>query len=209
MNAIIVGTSTTLLAHENGNKIDSFDFVARSVSELPYTGFEKYIGTKVNLFWSKYQYLFRLKHLQKPFNGSLLILNPDPDNYTEDYIPENARISKYNRIMYDKWYEEFSKKYANIDIIHYGNRDLNELHKRAYFKAIPCTPTIYSSAGLRVIDYFIKHTCFEKIYVTGFSFFDKGTYFDPIESYLVREHCPYKEKFYYDKLIEHEIIYEL
>lgn len=209
MNAIIVGTSTTLLDRENGELIDSFDYVARSVSELPYTGYEKYIGTKVNLYWSKYQYLFRLKFLKNQFSGSVLMLNPDPDNYTEDYVPENARVSKYNRFLFDRWDEFFKTNNKNSNITHYSNSSLNELHKNAYFKSQPSALPVYSSAGLRVIDYFIKNTTFDKIYVTGFSFFDKGTYFDPAENHLVQEHCPYKERFYYNKLINQKIIYEL
>jgi len=212
MKAIIVGTSASILEKENGLLIDAFDYVARSVSSAPYYGYEKYTGIKTDMFWSKFQFLYRLQFLRIPFVGKLLLLNSNPDSYYEGYIPENIQSTRYKRYMFDLWYEEFTKKHTLTELIYQDLTFISNLHKSAGFKQqnVYNTDTpVYSSAGLRVIDYFIQTKMFNKIYVTGFSFFDKGTYFDRAHNHVVHEHCFYKERIYYNHLIKEKKIYEL
>ncbi len=70
-------------------------------------------------------------------------------------------------------------------------------------------PCVYSSAGARVLDFFTKSKMFTEVWVTGFSFFDKATYFNPATNHNIREHCYFKEKCYYNMLIKNKKIYEL
>jgi hypothetical protein len=212
MNVIIVGTSSTILEKKNGHVIDEFDYVARSVSSAPYTGYEEYTGTKTNLYWSKFQFLYRLRFLKTPFNGTLFLLNPDPDNFYEGYVPQNAISTRYKRLMFDLWVKEFIKVHKVTSIVYQDTTHISLLHKYAGFRqqsGFQTLQPVYSSAGLRVIQYFIDQNKFDKIYVTGFSFFDKGTYFDIANNHIVHEHCYYKEKIYYKRLIAKGLIHEL
>lgn len=212
MNVIVVGTSSTILDKKNGSIIDKFDYVARSVSSAQHTGYEEYTGTKTDLYWSKFQFLYRLRFLKIPFNGTLFIMNSDPDNFYEGYVPQNAISTRYKRHMFDLWYEEFTEKHKITSLIYQDLTHISLLHKHAGFKqqnGLQTNMPVYSSAGLRIIQYFIDQKIFDKIYVTGFSFFDKGTYFDIANNHILHEHCYYKEKLYYRRLLKEKLIYEL
>jgi hypothetical protein len=153
-----------------------------------------------------------MKFLKTMFNGTLLLLNSDPDNFYEGYVPQNAVSTRYKRLMFDMWYSELIKQHNITSLVYQDTTQISLLHKYAGFKQTcgvqPSTP-VYSSAGLRVIQHFIDMQKYEKIYVTGFSFFDRGTYFDVANNHIVHEHCYYKEKLYYKRLLERGLIYEL
>ena len=99
MKALIIGTSAELLEKKNGEIIDNFDYVARSISVAEFPGYEEHVGTRTDLYWSKYQYLFRFKFLNQSYNKDLLLLEDDPDNYTENFCV-NHKYEKYNRVFY-------------------------------------------------------------------------------------------------------------
>ncbi len=211
MKAIIVGTSAELLEHEHGDYIDSFDYVARSISVAEFPGYETHVGTKTNMFWSKYQYLFRFKYILQTYCNDLLLLEEDPDEYRESFCI-NHRYERYNRLFFDLWYAMLSSKHNLKNIFYYSRKNLHDLHKKMGYRSHnDCnTPTVYSSAGARVLDFFVNNTdCFNEIWVTGFSFFDKATYFNPATNHMVREHCYYKEKYFYKNLLKEKKIYEL
>lgn len=210
MKAIIVGTSAELLEHEHGDIIDSFDYVARSISVAEYPGYKKHVGTKTDMFWSKYQYLFRFKFLTQHYDKDLLLLEENPDEYKENHCI-NHQYEKYNRMFFDLWYTLLSDKHKLRKIFHYNRNNLHMLHKKMGYKSHnnSSMPTIYSSAGARVLDFFINTDIFSEIWVTGFSFFDKATYFNPATNHMIREHCYYKEKYFYKNLLREKKIYEL
>jgi hypothetical protein len=209
MKAIIIGTSAELLESKNGKLIDSFDYVVRSISVTEFPGYEEYVGTKTDMYWSKYQYLFRFKYLKERYENDLLLLEEDPDDYKESYC-NNHRYEKYNRVFYDLWYEQLLTKHSLRKIHYYSRRDLHTLHKKmSYITHNTTAPAVYSSAGARVLDFFTNNSFFNEVWVTGFSFFDKATYFNPAVNHMVREHSYYKEKYFYKKLLKEKKIYEL
>lgn len=211
MRAIIVGTSSTLLEKPNGKIIDNFDYVARSISAAEFPGYEDFLGTKTDLYWSKYQYLFRLKYLQQPFNKDILLLNDDADNYYET-CTLTSYIDHYNRLFYDGWRDIISKKHVFSKVYFYSKTQLDRLHKKMMYRNnydAKNIPAVYSSAGARVIDFFVQSKQFTEVYVTGFSFFDKATYFCPQVNHNIREHCYYKEKYFYTSLLKNNKIKEL
>jgi hypothetical protein len=210
MRAIIVGTSAELLENKNGVIIDSFDYVARSISVAEFPGYEEHVGTKTDMFWSKYQYLFRFKFLNFEYNKDLLLLEGDPDNYSENFC-HNHTYEKYIRIFFDYWYEIVCRKHRLRHIFHYNRHKLHTLHRTMCYKNCNNSdgPAVYSSAGARVLDFFTSRDIFDEVWVTGFSFFDKATYFNPAINHMIKEHCYYKEKYYYRKLLKDKKIYEL
>jgi hypothetical protein len=210
MRAIIVGTSAELLESKNGKIIDSFDYVARSISVAEFPGYEEHVGTKTDMYWSKYQYLFRFKFLNQEYNKDLLLLEENPDSYKENFCI-NHTYEKYIRVFFDYWYELVLKKQKIRHIFYYNRYKLHALHKKMCYKNNNDNeaPAVYSSAGARVLDFFTHMNKFDEIWVTGFSFFDKATYFNPAINHMIKEHCYYKEKYYYKNLIKEKKIYEL
>ena len=207
MKAIIVGTSANLLDAKNGNKIDEFDYVVRSVSVTEFPGYEAHVGTKTDMYWSKYQYLFRFNFLNN-YTKDILLLNNDPDNYYEDFCI-NHKYSKYNRFFYDMWREQ-KQQYLNFRKVYFYNKiSLHNLHSVMGYKNVKDGRSIYASAGACVLDFFTSMTCFDEVWVTGFSFFDRATYFNPAINHNVREHSYYREKIFYTKLLKDKKIYEL
>lgn len=210
MKAIIVGTSAELLESKNGELIDSFDYVVRSISVAEYPGYEDYVGKKTSMYWSKYQYLFRFKFLNDNYNGDLLLLDEDPDDYYE-CLCKNHMYEKYCRVFFDLWYELLCKKHSLRRIFYYSRNNLLSLHKQMSYKVHydNSVPSVYSSAGARVLDFFTRTQMFDEVWVTGFSFFDKATYFNPATNHMIREHSYYKEKYFYKNLLKGGNVYEL
>jgi len=103
---IVIGNGCGIFKKENGHIIDNFDCVVR-MGNCCIKGFEKYVGTKTDIYRAQWQNLFFYDNIKEvlcprnqffPFN-TLLLSSLNPNSYTESI-----------KTIYD-----FKKIYARYD----------------------------------------------------------------------------------------------
>ena len=65
-NVIIIGNSPSILSHECGKKIDTYDVVIR-INNCPTKGFEEYIGDKIDI-WATTQNIYHNNFVPEHFH---------------------------------------------------------------------------------------------------------------------------------------------
>jgi hypothetical protein len=221
---IIVGNSSGVLAVENGKKIDSFDYVVRMGDSPRIQGYEKYVGTKTDMFRMKWfnffnvesgtpQYMFGKKRNHFDINYSdILCIFHDPDYFSEiapcfhRYEKNSLNRSLYypvgNRIIHDFLIHDYSlsnKRWFFVNSI-----DIQELTCDIfkYTKNVKFTNGIEPSGGLCAIWYFLKYHANDELTITGFDGWKTGHYWKPDTPTFFSSHNGVCERIYIKHLLK-------
>jgi len=188
MSVCIVGNGKSILSHEYGSKIDSFDTVIR-INTFKIEGFEKHVGTKTDIFaTSAWSHLVHNKHID--LTDEIWLTRP----MNKKLIPPwwigvmRGTIKKYNlginqEVSADTW-KQLKKNLGQKLSSNYA-------------------PSSGIVAMLMAIDNFQ-----DDISVVGFDFFKKPHYY-PKKEEDVRWHEMKKEKEYFETLLQSCIIRKL
>jgi hypothetical protein len=198
---IIIGNSCSLLNKENGKKIDEYDYVVRMGGFPRIKGFEKYVGTRTDMYCLKWFKLFEVESGACKLNfgkkredmeiqyDDILCLSHDPDYYTEvspifqRYEKNSLNRSFYyhigNRYLHDLGIQEFCLR--DKQWMFFNSDDMEELvyslqHRYSKIKYIN---GIEPTGGLCTIWFFLKKFPNCDITITGFDGFKTGHYWKP------------------------------
>lgn len=196
---IIVGNGCGVLSKENGNLIDSYDYVFR-LGSYQLEGFEKFVGSKTDFCvtapW-KLNY-DRLNSVKTIITVPIITPKPTDDELNQIF---NEIKSKCNQNQLDNIY--YFLKRSDIDFFNNIYSDFNNLILN---RGIEINPSL----GFRSL--FLIQKLFNKfeIHVTGFDFFKTGWYWKPDHNRNVMNRHPYiYEKAIYKKLIKDGKLIEL
>jgi hypothetical protein len=189
---LIVGNSCSLLEKENGNKIDNYDYVVRMGDFPRITGYEKYVGTKTDMFRIKWFNFFKVEHgiYDDDFGDArtvcdftfkdILCISHDPDCFHEIAHPfqRYADVS-LNRSFYfpigDRYLHDGAKQFFNLDDkqwYFFNSTDMQglvmALYKCIVKNTIKYTNGIEPSGGLCTLWYFLTNFSNDNITITGF-----------------------------------------
>ena len=164
MKAIIVGNSASLLKHNNGYIIDSYDVVIR-LNKFKLKGFGKHVGTKTDIYCSKWLNMSYNLDIVNTFKEIWLPYPTPPNWWTSDGNFKEVRM---------EYHENYINKFnLNKNFIKYMPTEclpeFEEVFKRT------CQP----STGLIAIMMAIKLLDNYTINYTGFDAFSTGWYWDP------------------------------
>jgi hypothetical protein len=214
-NLIIVGNGGNSLKSKNGNFIDNCDVVIR-VKSFIIEGFEDYVGTKTDIWSTKW-----FSYLESPFKNKinfdktkLWIPILDPNR-----LSENESINKINEYIFKNNFRsrEFEVKQHN-DLINQIGYDNVHLLKDDEFKEIIkilqiTSDTIHTKSGINVfhpttylLSIFLSLKRFpnHNIHITGFDSFKNGYYWNLNENKKYSKSWPHyydREELYIKKLI--------
>jgi hypothetical protein len=190
MRIIVIGNGSTILEKENGNKIDSFDYVVR-MGVCKIKGYEKYTGTKTDMFRLTWKQHFEIKKYQDDnskitFNDTelnnfkdILFTNiNDYDNFTEhDRFIANRKhktrfvtsyhIKKHNktRLLHDRCLQYFLTLHPHVKNIFYCDI---KTHIHAIRQTCKSDHVIIPTNGILTLNYIINAYPQEEIYITGY-----------------------------------------
>jgi len=163
MKAIIVGNAASLLNANNGDTIDSFDVVVR-LNKFVIKDYEKYVGTKTNIFCSKWYNMGHNINNLHTYNNLWL---PYPRN-TKDWFNKNSFKEVNNEVHLQ------NIKNFNLDTNKFVYIDNKYTHiVKTFFKNV-CQP----STGLIALVLALQELSQYDIYYTGFDNFSTGWYWD-------------------------------
>jgi hypothetical protein len=227
--AIIIGNGSDVLKYENGHKIDNFDYVVRMGDAPRIKGYEKYVGTKTDMFRIKWFNMFYMEELldkerhsqpRKTFDFDITkcdILNicQDPDEYTEtaytahEYydisLNRNFLLPIGNRYLHDLCIEKFNLKTQKWYFFNaYHNAELMSRMQLQNYKTNRsgvCEYRIGPSGGLCTLWFFLNFMPYS-IYITGFDSWKTGHYWKPhiVTDYM--SHSSIHERIFINKLIK-------
>lgn len=221
MKICIVGNGTSALKSENGKFIDSCDQVVR-IKNFEIKGFEKYIGTKTDIFASKWFAWFDRKIHDKPlkFNfldqiHTLMFMFPN-----EEIAEIESEFSEYT-LMYKQlqlrneliignsdWSAHVQcLKNFNVDrkkIIYFSLQDVEQLcvktlkiNSRTYI--LPDDKIVEPTCGIRTVFKVLQTYPDAEIYLTGFDCFQTGWYWQPTHK-IKLTHYYLNELLYFNRL---------
>jgi hypothetical protein len=162
MNAIVVGNASSMLEHKNGKIIDNFDKVIR-LNKFVIKGFEDYVGTKTDIYCSKWLNMSYNLDIVKLIENIWLPYPKPPRWWTT-----NGNFKEVAQEQHDRYIEKF-----NIKNITYLNEDHTK-EMEDVFKNV-CQP----STGLISLMIGIQELKEYNIYYTGFDNFSTGWYWNP------------------------------
>lgn len=123
-NVIIIGGSGEILKHEKGKKIDAFDYVVR-MGDSKVRGYEKYVGTKTDMFrvgWKNHFYLKVNNDYSETFcfvdtelagfTDLLITRIFDPDDYKETSSVMQFSVNKQFSTLVPVWKREARSPFA-------------------------------------------------------------------------------------------------
>jgi len=163
MKAIVVGNAACLLDTCNGNTIDSFDVVVR-LNKFVTLGYEKYVGTKTDIYCSKwYNMSYNINNLHR-YNRVWL---PYP-KITNKWFVKSAfkEVTNQTHLQNIKKFNLDTNKIIHIN-------DTYECIIKDYFKDV-CQP----STGLIALVMAQQELSRHEIYYTGFDSFKSGWYWN-------------------------------
>lgn len=164
---IIIGNGVSALNNENGKFIDAADVVVR-LNNFKIDGFEKYVGTKLDVYscWLKTLTYCKLPKDQRYALWKSSVNDVIDENYEKVFAPNDVDFEKVKQVLYlwtkDKQDEIFSgcPFYDKIQVLNF-DVDMNY------------------STGFRTILYYLHNFKNSDIYITGFdSFMKSGWYWD-------------------------------
>lgn len=234
-NVLIIGNGSNTMLHENGHKIDTFDYVVR-MGSFKIKGYEKYIGTKTDLYRLAWDRIFIQKNKKIMFgdiifnNCDLLFIEPDClSSYYETIPAANMffcrKIFNKDRFMKERFYPildtgispqilhdfliEWLKAKKNIkNVYYYDLKDRLNLFIQYNTNVTQTNNLFLPSGGLCTIDYIIKNMPNNNIFVTGFDNF-KTNYYWRTENLFFNTHNSLQEMRTYKKWIKTGQLQEL
>lgn len=163
MKAIIVGNSACNLDKQSGHLIDNFDIVIR-LNKFKITGYEKYVGSKCDIYCSKWLNMSYNINILDQFKSIWLPYPKPPNWWTSD-----GNFKEVSEQDHKQYIEKYS---LNENIISYLPIEcLNEFE--LIFKRV-CQP----STGLIAISMAINLLKNYTIKYVGFDAFSTGWYWD-------------------------------
>ena len=163
MKAIIVGNSASILNRNNGYLIDSFDVVIR-LNKFKIKGYEKYVGTKTDIYCSKWLNMsYNLDNIE--LFKEIWLPYPIPPNW---------------------WTSDGNFKEVDLETHNYYINKFNLNNKLLKYMPSECLPefedvfkkTCQPSTGLIAIMMAIKLLSNYTIQYTGFDAFATGWYWN-------------------------------
>lgn len=230
-NVVIVGNAKTVLHQENGDKIDTFDYVVRMGDMPRIKGYEKYVGTRTDMYRLKWFNMFYTeKNIDVKMHGlcretfefdfkDILYIFQDCDEYS-DITPITRRYYNIslnrsflcpigNRYVHDLCQEKFKLEQKNA--FYFNSHDYETLIcelLRGYSYNLH-EKWIDPSGGLCTIWFFLKNFPSINIYVTGFDCFKTCHYWKPDMHTSFDSHNSVLEQLMYKRLVKKGYISEL
>lgn len=224
MKIAIVGNGGSVLKNKNGEFIDSCDYVVR-IKNFKIDGYEQHVGTKTNIFSSKWFSWFdrdTYEPIKFPFLSDIrlyLFMFFDPNQifdsitYSEgsyvyeynelqlknEYPHRNGSVSVHNNELKRRGIPETKALYMTPEEIY----DLYKLiinTKDFYRKDVSFKSIIEPTVGIRTISKIIKLFPNEEIYITGFDGFETSWYWNPSHK-VNNSHFYLRERIYLKYLI--------
>jgi hypothetical protein len=224
MKICIVGNGACALKKENGNFIDSCDQVVR-IKNFQTTGFEKYIGNKIDIYSSKWFGWFD-RQTYEPLKFDFLddvhtLLFMFPDECAEkiqielsDYTLLYKQLQLYNELPYNNhdWaahlqcLNNFNVNNKNIE--YFSLQDVEDLcvHTLKISKMNYLITTkqklriVEPTCGIRTIYKILQMYPDSEIFLTGFDCFQTNWYWDP--THKIKHNHYYLQELMYLKQLE-------
>jgi hypothetical protein len=212
MKICIVGNGASALSKHNGNFIDSCEYVVR-IKNFKTKGFENFVGTKTNIFSSKWFCWFD-RITNDPLKFEFLkdvktLLFMFPDERTEETKPDrNEYVNLYQKLQlknelpyplsgwsdHEALLEKFDLK--NKQILYFSTENVKELccdilkiDKINYLIAKKNRQTLIEpTCGIRTIFKILKQFPTSEIFLTGFDGFKTSWYWDPDHKINISHH---------------------
>lgn len=232
MKIAIVGNGECALTNKNGKFIDSCDYVVR-IKNFKTTGFEEYVGTKINIFSSKWFSWFR-RDSYEPIDFDFLnnirfflFMFFDPNqsfdltrykigSYVYEYNELQLRNEYPNR-MGSRIVHNNELMIRGIDYsktLYMTPHEIFELSNLLiksndfYRTDVPFKSIIEPTVGIRTIYKILKLFPDEEIYITGFDGFETSWYWEP-EHKVNRSHFYLNERIYLKYLVNNKMVINL
>jgi hypothetical protein len=233
--AIIIGNGSSVFQKENGHKVDNFDYVVRMGDAPRIKGYEKYVGTKTDMYRIKWFNMFYTEaSLNTAWFGEprdtfdfditqcdILSICQDPDQYketsqtTQRYYDVSLNRSFLlpigDRYLHDFCIEKFNLKqkwcFFNVD----DNAELMSKMQLLHYttdKVSISERWIEPSGGLCTIWYLLKYMPYQ-IYITGFDSWKTSHYWKQNVTQSFSSHSSFHERLFVNKLIKEGCVYVL
>lgn len=202
MKICVVGNGVGAIARQNGSFIDSCDVVVR-IKNFELKGFEEFVGSKTDVFSSKWFSWFD-RNTNEPLCfdfldsvKTLMFMFPNEENSSKFHVKEYVNLYKNLQLTNElpaplcTWSDHKSLliKFNLIDkhIIYFSDKDIEELccdilkiDKIDYVIANRQQPAIIEpTCGIRTIFKIIKEYPNDEIFLTGFDGFVTSWYWNP------------------------------
>jgi hypothetical protein len=216
MKIIVIGNGSTVLCKENGHKIDSFDYVVR-MGQCKITGYEKYTGTKTDMFrvtWRQHFHLANhtIAYTDTELSGFKDVIFTDIYDYdnfmeTENFLSERIKkaffvqgmfIEKHNmvRYMHERCLQFFMLHHPHVKNVFYCSANRRTELTKAICKD---NTKIKPTNGILTLDFIINKFPQEEIYVTGYDGMLTKHYYRDTET-ITRSHNNVNELVYLKQL---------